>query len=617
MRSDKASRQRSTVPLDEDGESSAPTEMSSIISLAHTANISEASEGRSQGSRRRRRRSDGCVGKRGTGAPMSRSGHSKQSQKSLSLDDIRKGITNTPGSLSKLGHKTPSSRSKAVMIGNTSAMSSTRSLLLRNSPLPLVSPGTASQVQMKSLPDLVSLEQALHECGEDGLDQIIRENECGKLSTHMTKTPVIWKTSFEVDAPRETPSRTPRSCASVVSEPDPILSEEQGPWAGIDELLETQSFDDSFCFSTSDILPKDIVRAMRKENSFRSIGASISPADLTEDDQGIRSKRSLESISKTSSSSSSRGTTTTKERKTKDPEDSSVVEELWRDVRDRIMKANAQGLEAPTSPGGNLFDMFHWSEKDNVDEQRRRKTKLNSRANRVTIVTDSGHESGTCSLPSLATIRADDVPRRALLRADSFQTKGSVVTENTDFSSFPSCGESDLESDTANTPVSKMSSNLAGDGLILDKGVDEYIRKIQGQLPTISEDGAAVVGKTRRKKVLFMDEGSPSPTSVAEESPFDDLPSLTTFSGGADRQESVSPSSQKIDQKKEPKQSISFQLKSQLKKMKSKVKAARLKLANGDEEKYFPDAARPPAKSKGFNANRCLLSDGGDGINWD
>ena len=48
---------------------------------------------------------------------------------------------------------------------------------------------------------------------------------------------------------------------------------------------------------------------------------------------------------------------------------------------------------------GTLFDVFHWSEKDNVDEEKEQKKKLNAR--KVQLKTNSNHvEADNVSLPS-------------------------------------------------------------------------------------------------------------------------------------------------------------------------------------------------------------------------
>jgi hypothetical protein len=60
----------------------------------------------------------------------------------------------------------------------------------------------------------------------------------------------------------------------------------------------------------------------------------------------------------------------------------------------------------------DLFRMFTWSDKDNVDEQRTRKVKLNSNALKMEMLAAQRRkmpqEPDAASLPSLATFKADD-----------------------------------------------------------------------------------------------------------------------------------------------------------------------------------------------------------------
>jgi hypothetical protein len=477
----------------------------------------------------------------------------------------------------------------------------------------------------------------------------------------ITRTPAAWKTPFEVDAPRETPNKNPKPPSPVysfVSEPDPQLSEEQDVWAGIDSLLESEgSLDDSCCFSTSDILPVATVRAMRGDLKSLEEGSDDEEESIgTEGGCSRTSKRSSGSISKNSGSSSE--TSTRKGRSKRKPKtagtevdmpslvDSSVSGEVDDKVgklvsdntrgHGRALPGN-RGVGAATS-GGGLFDMFHWSEKANVDELRGKKKKLNQTRLKVKLMTNSdhgssnygssNHESDNASLPSLASFRDDEMSTRSRGSTagwESFHAKdhGSVVSEDS-VKEFALDEEDQFEfdePDTGENPVQQTPVALAGDGLVLDKGVDEYIRQIQQKLPSIAED-TSVKGAQKDKHVGFVDETSPSPISVVEDySAFDQLPSLASL---ADEKVTRSPPSPrggarkelKMEEKKEPKPSLSLQLMNSIKKMRSKVKVTRKSLANGDEDKYFPDEAKPE-KSSRFSANRCLLNEGDDGVNWD
>ena len=99
---------------------------------------------------------------------------------------------------------------------------------------------------------------------------------------------------------------------------------------------------------------------------------------------------------------------------------------------------------------------------------------------------------------------------------------------------------------------------------------------------------------------------------------FDQLPSLASLAGERVQTSPKAPSSspRKIVDKKEPKQSLSFQFMSSIKKMGKVLPAKKAAVANREEEKYFPESTSP-AKSKKFSANRSLLSETEDGLNWD
>jgi hypothetical protein len=514
------------------------------------------------------------------------------------------------------------------------------------------------QTPLSALPDLFGLEQALHDIGDEELKEGIKrlmmqqEEEAGVLS----KKPVAWKTPFEVDAPRLAPiPRSPSPGGSVASEPDHLLSdnflsEEQDAWAGIDELLECKSLDDSCAFSTSEILPRATVKAMRRDFSLGFLEEE--PQEESEGGGSRTSKRSLESISRNSSNSSQssrmKGNAASKS-KTLEHEsdapplvDSSDHEEVDDQLVElmSIIRRKQQGravVPDVATNSGNLFDMFHWSEKDNVDELRNKNTKLNRKQRKVRLLTPSmhkssinsrsghyksNHESDTCSLPSLASFQDDDfTAASSTVDWESFHPKdtSSVVSESSreEFGGDEEYDDADDEYDTEENAESSTSLSLAGDGLVLDKGVDEYIRMIQKQLPTIVEDN---VGSLARGSDYVDEITSPSPTSVTEESPFDELPTLASLSHSAHLRTSEKaqgkPGSRKMEEKKAPKPSLSFQLMSSIKNMKIKGKSSKNRVAAGDEEKYFPDA-KEPEKSKVFKENRCLLGEGEDGDNWE
>lgn len=493
------------------------------------------------------------------------------------------------------------------------------------------------------------------------LEQVLESSRQDEFSGSFSRPSFTVRTPFEVDAPRgETPKhrssrlilgqRPPSpSGRSVMSDTtNPNLSKEQDAWAGIDALLESRSLDDSFCYSTSEILPKATVKALRRETKggLRELDEETVWGDEESDAGESRmSKRSLESISKASSTSSNssrlKGNSATRKSKTEAENDSNHHSREGR--RDR--------RSSPGTSDAGLFDMFQWSDKDNVDAERIRKGKLNSKPRKTINLPVASHpkesqeDSDTTSLPSLASYRPDDFSVRSGAQSvGTYQSHdyGSVVTENSrdefgdgsmhrDFNNNIMHNSSDseeqgssFESDSSGTPTNYRNS-LAGDGLVLDKGVDEYIRKIQKALPTIAEDedGSAILkGKKKKKHVFFAiqdGESSPSPTSViAEGTAFDELPSIVDLSSQKFDQ---SPNNyvkkqqqgRKEEKKEQSKPSLTF-LMSSIKKMTTKPKSNKYL---GDEEKYFPEAVRVGDKAKKYRDNRCLLNQGDDGVNWD
>jgi hypothetical protein len=429
---------------------------------------------------------------------------------------------------------------------------------------------------------------------------------------------------------------------------NPNLSKEQDAWAGIDALLETRSMDDSFCYSTSEILPKATVKALRREakGGLQELDEETVWGDEeSEAGESRMSKRSLESISKSSSTSSnsSRRKGHTTPRKSKTESESDGNQHSWNSREGRRERRNSPGVGE-----AGLFDVFQWSDKDNVDAERIRKGKLNSKPRKTinlpvaAVTKESQQDSDTTSLPSLATYRADDFSIKSGAQSvGTYQSRdyGSVVTENSrdefggesvyrDFnhniirdSNGPTEHGSSIESHSYATPKNSRNS-LAGDGLVLDKTVDEYIRKIQKVLPTIAEDedGSAVQKGKKKKHVFFAiqdEESSPSPTSVmAEGTAFDELPSIVDLSSQKFDQSpstSIKKQGRKGEKKDQVKPSLTF-LMSSIKKMTTKPKSNKYL---GDEEKYFPEAVRVGDKAKKYKDNRCLLNEGDDGVNWD
>lgn len=573
------------------------------------------------------------------------------------------------------------SRSDRLTIGKSSGLGSSRSFFPPlNQDGSTVGPPTPLS---SALQDLFVLEQAISGYGgstdlSDGIEQLIRDqmwqqqhqqnnDPRGSPQRHdnsQTSTPVTWKTPFEIDAPRDSKCYSPRSSSPTFSTQsesllDPGLSEEQDAWAGIDALLETTSFDDSFAFSTSDILPRSTVKAMRNNGSFRSIASSLlNDDDMTEVSDGLAVlllKNRRGGSKKTSKFETGMPSLVEASDPDEDSDGRAAVENSGLHAGAVPMNLNGVG-------GGTLFDVFHWSEKDNVDETKGRKKKLNqTRKVQLSIERfsrrSSNCQSDTASLPSLNSFRDDELSTRSETSdRHSIDGKGSVVTDESRTmqkevhrsqlpvgkrAATPKLDEIVIDTLNPANP-SSFTPSIPAQGLVFDKQVDEHIRRVQAHLPTISEVHSP--GKVPRKASLveFLGMGSShSPNStVPVESPLDDLPSLTSF---ASPSTSMKPSvvvqrssrgNDRKEDKREPKQSFSHQLMSSIKRLGGKTTntngsglggtisgtnkaGSRPPLVSRDEEKYFPPDVVTNDKSKLFSANRCLLNSGGDGVNWD
>ncbi len=635
--SNAGARQRKTVPLRssshhaDEGDSSVPTDESSVPTSSTSGTSSSQSTGVSRSNQ--------------TAADVSVSTRRLEPIRQSFLND-RKVNNRESKPLASPGISTKELRlsMKAKRISSERTIPSTPKTVPEHANLFSVPNSSAKQRALGDMTELYGLDQTL-------------ESSCDSFS----KTSYAVRTPFEVDAPRGDAPR-PSSCRrmssrrsvspsgrSIMSEAtNPNLSKEQDAWAGIDALLESRSLDDSFCFSTSEILPKATVKALRRETKegLTDLDEETVWGDEESDAGESRtSKRSLESISKTSSTSSNssrlKGHSTT--RKSKTEQEVEGNQQSWNSREGRRQHRGSGAGDA------GIFDMFQWSDKDNVDEERMRKGKLNSRSLKAKLLpvvirkSESQHDSDTSSLPSLATYRQDDFSVKSGAQSLGWDTYhstdcGSVVTENSrdefgfesvagDFSKQGNqnrvelLGESDCSDHLTKNTISNSRTSLAGDGLVLDKGVDEYIRKIQRSLPTITEDEdclSGMKGKKKKKHVGFAiqgEESSPSPTSVLlEETAFDELPSLSSLSGQKFEQSQQNLVRKgRMEEKKELKPSLTF-LMSSIKKMTTKAKSNKYL---GDEEKYFPEAIRNESKSNKYSANRCLLSEGNDGVNWD
>jgi hypothetical protein len=462
---------------------------------------------------------------------------------------------------------------------------------------------TAPQIGVV-LPDLFTMGQTFSRGG--GRNDT---SEHKRKTSNLNATPVAWKTPFEVDAPREGISEMyhadSQTVYSEVSEPtvtDPRMSEEQDAWAGIDSLLETKSLDDSFDFSTRDILPSNVVRAMRREDD-----TSV----MIDDDASEYSEMTYQLPMKKKGS--------------RKPRQVSAMPHLVEASDQDEDSDNRMGGAGATGGNGTLFDIFHWSEKDNVDGEKEQKKKLNSR--KVQLKTSSNHsESDNVSLPSLATCREDELSTRSEI-SDWRSLGGSVVTEDLramqiDRTNRLGAGNmmaqitpgfavpQSIDASNAEILLSAQRANgvpSLGGRLVLDKSVDEYIRKMQKQLPTISENGAST---GRGRCVGFLAEIDEN-RSIDDSSRLDELPTLAELSNHGkrtiDADLALSQSSRKKEEKE--KRDPTKTLWSSLKGFRATKtpKASSRGIVNGDEEKYFPDADNKEG-SKRFSASRCLLN---------
>jgi hypothetical protein len=678
--SNAALRQRLTVPLTsshhktpeyvDEGEHSVPTEddgsmRSSSLSAASTA-VSLIQKSDVSVSARRLEPIRKSFLNNSSGHSKESSSIKKSRRDPISTSELKRSMMAKQRNGDRAGAassdpRTPSGRNKLFSIGKDQNPVALLPPLERHNSTG--SRRASRKPKSSDTPDMLDLEQALQESGLNRTSPYTRKSD----GSDTKKSVFAARTPFEVDAPRgdgpnrrrsrgSQRTRSPSPSSRSIDESEPLdklsqhLTQEQDVWAGIDALLETQSLNDSFCYSTSDILPKATVKAMRREP--KGLGdvdeETVWGDEASEAGESRQSKRSGGSISKasrsTSSSNSSRHKGQAKNSKSKielEGHSSSFKknQESWtstKEEKDHIRQ------------DAGLFDMFQWSEKDNVDEQRTRKGKLNNQARKILLfppVNQGQQDSDTSSLPSLATFRKDDfsVHSSAHSNANSLDWDtyhsgdlGSVVTENSrdEFAfesvqgsvqeeGIPATISDDISESESHSNTSNSRNSFAGDGLVLDKGVDEYIRKIQRNLPTITEDENSPIKKGKKKQVGFaFEEGesssSPSPTGVIpEETAFDALPSLLAGRYGADQIQKTTNKKGRKEEKKESKPALSFLMNSFNSSIRKIATKAKTQKKLGDEEKYFPDAVRTQSKSKKDGANRCLLSQGDDGVNWD
>lgn len=396
----------------------------------------------------------------------------------------------------------------------------------------------------KSLPDLFGLEEI-----------VSKEENVGQVNLYSEK-PLSWKTTFDIDAPRRPISTTSRSqsrrqASSVSPNLAEHISGEQALWAGIDNVLaDIRSVDESVAYSTSDILPRATVSAMRRKGNR--------PHNSSTAEKETYKKLLNPTIAKPRSKAFN-----------KPP----VI----------------RGSRRAKSLDSTLFDMFKWSEKTNIDEQQESKRKLNQRPTSLATLlsaSDSRLPPGSdhTSLPSLAAITAMsrqtndsttiDYTTESSVDAVEEYDSSLVATEENETISHRSIKTEDEDID------SKSSSTDEMEKLIIDKDMEEYIRRIEIKLPTITED--LVSSFIQLKLAEESRNGSDSsgldmlpylsPKSQVSSSNIDSLSTLSTTN---------------VTEQKEPKPSLSNQVINKIKKIRSK--AAIMKVhEEGDERFYFP-----------------------------
>jgi hypothetical protein len=404
--------------------------------------------------------------------------------------------------------------------------------------------------------------------------------------------PLSWKTTFDIDAPRAPLADIPKSHSPVPSVDEDA---EFDAWESIQDLLiETRSVDASIAYSTSDILPRATVTAMRR-NQRKNHHEKI---------DSLLYKQSLSKNPKPYSKSSK------KAMKSLDEALGSIV------AKDREEVIARDGQPKRGSNGSNLFDMFHWSDKQNIDEERERNRKLNQRPqNLIQHIAKSSkmvyeHSSLPSSLPSLAN-----------MTAASRITCGSSSSTHDESTREPRQTEEgeELEQDeeifsiVSNPSIISNPSYLGNDGLVLDRGVEKSIQDMQKQLislPIIVKDNCSSVplSKLRSKTDEDSDE-SLSLISMINSTQVDELQSLGTLSEVQslpykDSHDNNRSHHRRQHEKKEPRPSLGNKVKSKLRKIRT-PKGKSAKGAGGDEEKYFPKHEG----KKQFKANQCLLND--------
>lgn len=385
-------------------------------------------------------------------------------------------------------------------------------------------------------------------------------------------------TAYEVDAPREksTPScYNRRSITPSTQDLKTLLKRgEEDHWAGINALLESQRLDETSVFSASDILPKDIVERIRNE-------------------RGSDEREKHSGRSKSSDAKKKRHKKKRKETKRLPSVDETPTRELATPKDRNKTKISERN--------GNMFDMFVWSDKDNIDELVYNNKKLNkSRKENNKVGFDEG------SMPSLASFSTHERGVCSVVTEEICESHGPIRNAL----SCDALPEDDILNETSH-PIASSAANIAAltvsekdCKLVLDKEVDAHIAKMQLKLSPVRNRKSSVLEPAKEGETSFVDHTSP----------VEDFESWKPFSNSSanivielDRAQQHSNRSKE----KKLKQSIPSKFVKSLKRLKIPKTPRPPKTNHGDDGKFFPREERLEAY-KAFSSRRGLLDDDDD-----
>eukprot|EP00980_Cylindrotheca_fusiformis_P012619 scaffold3084_cov144-Cylindrotheca_fusiformis.AAC.67 len=303
----------------------------------------------------------------------------------------------------------------------------------------------------------------------------------GKRSS-VEEKPVSWRTSFDIDVPRE-----PMVAVEPLSpSPSPSLDDfvQKDEWESIDRiLLDNSSVDASVACSTSDILHSDTVKAMRNNDRKQSKSELRRYKDAMLLNQSLSARKSTEKREAQYSRKSFR-----------------------KSQRNEI----------------HLFQLFKWSSKENVDKEKaaprilnQRPRPLDSHLPQVMTKLPSDHSS----MPGLQDFTGHTHDHCSVI-SDSTHGESSFAEEK---------GGDDKMTSVGSQNVSIQPSRR--------NDTPKWNEEILYSLATIVEDNhasfpnsASVMSRLASvKQQNLAQEGSPSPTSVAENSQLDELQSLASM----------------------------------------------------------------------------------------